>query len=129
MPYCYGVHFHIVFFQCCRCFWVLKACCFEPWCIFYVWYFSTYKCVKSNFLVAIEVLNACVNLNAFEDQDRYVGTIFQAWKWMGFYLFIVRCNLFDFYAKCAHGHVAARKCGKMITLFFLFKNLSLDEEI
>jgi predicted DNA-binding protein YlxM (UPF0122 family) len=33
-------------------------------------------------------------------------------------------TLFDFYA-----NVVARKRGKMITHFFWFKNLSLDEEI
>jgi hypothetical protein len=36
---------------------------------------------------------------------------------MGFNIF-VRCNLFDVYAECAHGHMVARKCGKMITHYF-----------
>jgi hypothetical protein len=36
---------------------------------------------------------------------------------MGFNIF-VKCNLFDIYAECAHGHMVARKCGKMITHYF-----------
>jgi hypothetical protein len=65
----------------------------------------------------MEVLNACVNWNALEDQDTFVQTTFQATKngWDSY--FFVRCNLFDFYADCAHGHMATRN-GKMITHFF-----------
>ncbi len=129
MPYYYGVPFHIVPFQCCRCFWVLKACCFELRCIFLVWYFCTYKFVKSNCLATMEVLNACVSWNALENQDRYVWTTLWPLKMDGIQIFWFRCSLFDFYAECAHGHMAVRKCGKMITHYFLFKNLSLDEEM
>jgi hypothetical protein len=32
--------------------------------------------------------------------------------------FFVKCILFHFYIKCAHGHMATRKHGKMITYFF-----------
>ncbi len=55
--------------------------------------------MKSNFLVAMEVFNACVNLNALEDQNKYVWTTLQTIK-NGWDLdLFVGCNLFNFYAK------------------------------
>jgi len=121
MRYCYGMPFHIVPFQCCKCFWVFKVCCFELWSIFEVWYFNTYKCVKYNFLVAMEVLNAFVCWNALENQNRFVWTTPQAMKNGWDSCFFVRCSLFHFCVECAHGHMVARKHGKMITHFFCSK--------
>jgi hypothetical protein len=40
--------------------------------VFFRYDFSPYKCVRSNFLATMEVLNASVSLNALEGQDMYV---------------------------------------------------------
>jgi hypothetical protein len=43
----------------------------------YVVFRGDFSQLKSNFLVAMEVLNVCVSLDAHEDQNMYVWTTFQ----------------------------------------------------
>ncbi len=67
---------------------------------FYVVFRFDFSTLKSNFLATMEVLNACVNLDAFEDQNMYVWTTFQTIENGWDSDFFVGCNLFNFYAKC-----------------------------
>ncbi len=71
----------------------------------------------------MEVLNARVNLNALEDQNKYVWTTFQTIENGWDSNFFVGCNLFEFYAKCG-----SKKMWQNDYPFFWFKNLSLDKE-
>jgi len=50
----------------------------------------------------MEVLNACVSVNAFEDQDMYVWTTFQTIENGWDLNFFVKCSLFDLYGKCGY---------------------------
>jgi hypothetical protein len=47
------------------------------------------------------ILNVCVNLNAFEDQNRYVWITLQIIENGSDLDFFIGCNLFKFYAKCS----------------------------
>jgi hypothetical protein len=48
----------------------------------------------------VEVFNACVSLDAFDDQNMYFLTPFQTIEHGWDLDFFVGCNLFEFYAKC-----------------------------
>jgi len=69
---------------------------------FFVVFRLDFSTLKPNFLVTMEVLNACVSLDAHEDQNRYVWTTFQTIENVWDSDFFVGCNLFDFYAKCGN---------------------------
>jgi hypothetical protein len=79
---------------------------------------------KSNFLVVMEVLNVCVNFDAFGDQKMYAWQLSKPLKMNG-----IQISLLNVACLNSMQNVGARKCGKMITHCFWFKFVFLNKEI